>query len=119
MPEAALANSEGPPDGLRAFLSAIRGSSRATLSLVPRGDAFQAELTVSCKSGQQAEEIAGHLEKLTDLLRKSLVRAKLEPNPRDLADVLSEGSFRRKDTTVHGAWPIERVFLELLAEGNI
>ncbi len=119
VPEGAVSNSDGLPDGLRAFLGAIRGADRATLSLAPRADAFQAELGVSCKSSQQAAEIRANLDKITDLLRKFLARAKQEPNPRDLAGVLSAGRFEQQGTRVHGVWPIEKVFLELLAEGNI
>ena len=119
MPESALNGADGLPDGLRAFLGAIRGADRATISLAPRADAFQAELAVTCKSVQQGSEIHANLDKMTDLLRKFLARAKQEPNPRDLAGVLSGGRFTQDGAVVKGVWPIEKVFLELLAEGNI
>lgn len=116
---------EGPlgtddlPDGFRAFLGAIRGAGRATLSLAPRADSFQAELGVICKSDQQAAEVRANLDSITELLKKFLARARQEPNPRDLAGVLSGGRFTQEGSTVRGVWPIEKVFLELLAEGNI
>lgn len=119
MPESAFSSASDLPDGLRAFLGALRGASRATLSLGPRADAFQAELRVTCTSPQQAVEIHSNLAQITDLLRKFLARAKQEPNPRDLAGVLAGGSFSHDGAVVRGVWPIEKVFLELLAEGNI
>ncbi|MBM3738386.1 MAG: hypothetical protein FJW39_21600 [Acidobacteria bacterium] len=108
-----------PPDGMRAFANSLRGATRVTLSLTSRGDGFQAMLDAPCESAEKAAEVRARLTDMTGTLRKFLARAKQNPNPRELAGVLSAGEFKQDGAAVSGVWPIERAFLETLAEGNL
>jgi hypothetical protein len=106
------------PDGTRIFATAMEKAQTVTITLDAANEGYEATLRAHCKSAEEAEQIAKHLEEMTKLLRSFFVRDKQTPNPADLSGVLTAGTFRRENTTVHGRWPIQRVFLQTLAEGK-
>ncbi len=107
------------PDGVKAFARSLEGASRATIALASRGDGFRAALTAECASEDQARLVKKQLEEVTELLKKFLARAHQKPNPADISGVLAEGSFEVEGRRVLGGWPIERSFLQRLAEGSL
>jgi hypothetical protein len=115
----ALQPSEGLPAGTRVLVAAMQKAERVTLALDASGDGYEAILRARCRTAADADEITVHLQKMTDMLRKFFVRDKQTPNPRDLSGVLTEGTFRREDANVLGRWPIQRAFLETLAQGSL
>jgi hypothetical protein len=118
-PSGVLTPSESLPAGSRILVSAVQKADRVTLALDSAEQGFQAILRARCKTESEADEIAAHLQQMTEMLRKFLVRDKQTPNPKDLSGVLTSGTFRRQNTTVLGHWPIQRVFLESLAQGSL
>jgi hypothetical protein len=115
----AVNDSDSLPAGARPLVSALRRTERATLSLGPAGDGFEVLLRARCPTDADAEQVRTLLAGMTDMLRKFLQRGNVSGNPRDLSGVLAGGAFRREGTTVHGRWPVQRVFLEALAEGTL
>ena len=107
------------PAGTRVLANAVKKAERVTLALDASGNAYEATLRAQCKTVEEAEEITKHLQEMTGMLRKFFARDKQTPNPRDLSGVLTAGDFRRENTTVLGRWPIQRVFLESLAQGSL
>jgi hypothetical protein len=118
-PAPALQPTDGLPAGTRVLVGAIQRAERVTLALDASGNGYEAILRARCRTEADAEEIASHLRKMTEMLRKFFVRDKQTPNPRDLSGVLTEGTFRREAAAVLGRWPIQRAFLESLAQGSL
>jgi hypothetical protein len=111
-PGAALKSAEGLPDGTRPFARAVAGADSAVLSFVPENNRVAAQLAVSCRSPQEANDLVSQLSATTNLLRQMITREHHVPNPADLSGVLTTGSFRSEGTRVFGYWPMERAFLE-------
>lgn len=107
------------PDGMKAFVGALRDARRITISVTGRGDGFEAVLDAPCDDAAKAAAASAGLVDLTALLKKFLAREKQTPSPRDLSGVLTGGQFRAEDRRVTGRWPIERAFLETLSEGQM
>lgn len=118
-PAARLAESPLLPSGTRSFVTAIRQSRRAILSLGLSGGRLEAALEVTCSRPEDAARIAAELQEATETLRRFIAREKKTANPRDLSGVLTSGSFQHQGSTVRGVWPIERAFLESVAGGGL
>ena len=118
MPVYLAERSASLPTGAKAFADALKGGESLILSLDSGRLGLEARLTITCERPEQAAAIRTELERVTLLLTKMIAREKQAPNPRDLSGVLTAGTFAQKDRQVLGAWPIQRAFLESLAEGN-
>ena len=116
LPSSTLQKSDNFPTGTRLFAKAIEGAESATISLAPAGKAIEAQLEVVCRSAQEASIVTEQFQKVTALLRTIIEKDKQKPNPGDLSGVLTAGVFRQENTRVLGRWPIERAFLENLAD---
>jgi hypothetical protein len=112
IPASLLKSSEDLPTGTRMFARALSRAESVMLSFAPEGERLAARLLVRCTTGSDAAEIASQLNSATSLLRDMIAREHQRANPGDLSGVLSSGAFRNEASTVHGYWPIERVFLE-------
>jgi hypothetical protein len=93
-PAAALKSAESLPDGTRPFARAVESADSAVLSFLPEGNRLAAKLTVRCRNGQDAADLASQLSATTSLLRQMIAREHHTPNPADLSGVLTAGSFR-------------------------
>jgi hypothetical protein len=107
------------PGGMRAFLSPLAHAAKVTFAVGPRGPGVELRLEVTCATPQAAGELAQSLSGTTSLLKKMLGRDNLTPNRRDLSAVLVAGSFEQRQTQVIGTWPMERDFVEALANGQV
>ena len=107
------------PGGTRSFLSPLARAAKITFSAGPKGGGIELRLEVTCATPEMAAELVQKLSDTTGLLKKMLGREHLTPNPRDLSGVLVAGSFEQRQTQVIGTWPIERGFVEALANGQI
>lgn len=117
IPASRLRQTEAWPAGARSFAGALGASEGILLLAGPRGNRWEVVLEVTCRSSQEASELAGQLGKLTALLREMMARENKPPDPRHLSGLLTAGVFDAKGGTVHGRWPLERAFLEALAGG--
>lgn len=117
-PGSALRRAESLPPGTRLFLKALENAEEITLRVDPDGGRFQLGLEARCRTPEDAVVLHAQLEKVTDVLRKLILRTDHQPNPSDLSGVLTAGRFWRQGRNVLGQWPLERAFLETLAGGS-
>lgn len=118
VPPPVFENLDSFPDGTRSFLSPLARAARITFAAGPKGNAIELRLEVTCATPEMAAELVKRLSDTTGLLKEMLGRDHLTPNPRDLSGVLVAGSFEQRQTQVIGTWPIERDFVEALANGQ-
>ena len=107
------------PGGTGSFFSPLARAAKVTFAAGPKGNGIELRLEVTCGTPEMAADLAHKLSNTTDLLKKMLRREHPRPNPRDLSEVLVAGSFEQKQTQVIGTWPIERGFVEALANGQV
>ena len=105
--------------GTHAFLEPLSQAQDVMFAVgsVPKG--FQIRLEAVCATPEIAELMTRRLSASTDLLKKMLDREHMTPSPNDLSGVLTSGAFSQQKDRVTGTWPIERGFLESLANGKI
>ncbi len=106
------------PSGTRIFARALDNAQSAVLSLGPEQNRYAARMVVQCRSAAQANDLAGQLYNLTQLLSAMIQREKHKPNPRDLSGMLTSGSFRTEGDRVHGYWPVPAELLQALFSGT-
>jgi hypothetical protein len=119
VPGAALQKTAGLPTGTHSFATALSGAGRIVFSAGPDGDHLQVQMTVSCATPDAAAQLALRLENVTDLLRKMVTLENQTPNDGDLSGVLAAGTFQTIGNNVFGRWPVQRTFLDSLAEGSL
>lgn len=117
IPAARFKDPQNLPPGTHMFAKTLANAEKISLALGPQGEQLQIKLAVTCPSPQEASELAAGLEGATNLLRALITREKKTPNPRDLSGLLTSGAFSHQDRRVFGYWPLQRSFLEALAEG--
>lgn len=117
LPPSSLKSGESFPAGTRMFARGMENAENVLLALGPDRQRFAIRIDVRCRSAQEAAALAGTMQRATDVLRKMIEREHQTPNPRDLSGVLTTGSFRSEGATVHGHWPVERVFFEEIFGG--
>jgi hypothetical protein len=110
---------EAFPGGAGSFFSPLARAAKVTFAAGPKGNRIEVRLEVTCGTPEMAADLVRRLSNTTDLLKKMLRREHPQPNPRDLSEVLVAGSFEQKQTQVIGTWPIERGFVEALANGQV
>ncbi len=118
IPGSAFKSADRLPPGTRLFAQALGGAESALASIGPEGARLEAQIEATCRTEEDAVILKAQLEKVTDVLRKLILRSGEQPNPRDLSGVLTQGAFRREGRRVIGRWPVERAFLESLAGGS-
>jgi hypothetical protein len=107
------------PGGAHLFATALASADKILLSLGPQGPQFEARLTVTCRSSNDAAALAVQLQRTTSLLRDSITRENQKPDLKDLSGVLTAGVFQQSGRRVLGHWPLPPVFLESLAGGTL
>jgi len=117
VPGSAFKSADLVPAGTRLFAQALEGAESALVWVGADGTKLEAQIEAACKTEEAAVILKAQLEKVTEVLRKLILRVGQQPNPRDLSGVLTQGAFRREGRSVIGRWPIERAFLESLAGG--
>ena len=118
VPIAALKESGDLPSGLKPYAAALGNADLVQFTLGPSGDHLQLALNVTCRDAQTASTLLVDLESATNALRKLLAEEHQKADPADLTGVLLAGSFRRDDRSVFGQWPLERAFVDALANGS-
>jgi len=118
VPIAALQRADDLPSGLKPYARALGNADQLVFTLGPQGNRLQLALNVTCRDTQTASALVVDLESTTNELRKMLAREHQQPGPADLTAVLVAGSFRRDDRSVYGQWPLERAFVDALANGS-
>ena len=116
VPIAALQHAQDLPPGLKPYIRALGNAEQVEFTLGPKGDRLELTLNVRCRDTQTASALAVDLESTTNELRKMLEHQK--PDPRDLTAVLVAGTFHRDDRSVYGQWPLDRAFVDALANGS-
>ncbi len=118
VPMAALQQADDLPSGLKPYVRALGHAEQIVFTLGPEGDHLQLALNVACRDTQTASALVVDLESTTNELRKMLAREHQKPDSADLTGVLVAGNFRRDDRTVYGQWPLQRAFVDALANGS-
>jgi len=119
VPGSILKKTTDLPAGTHSFATALSNANTILFSAGPEGDHLQVQMSVTCRTPEEASQMALQLENVTDLLRKMAARENQTPNPRDLSGVLAAGAFQHIDRTVFGHWPVQRSFLDDVAGGSI
>ncbi len=114
IPASVLQSGENLPAEAQTFARTLAHAESVILSLVPQNTGLRAELSVRCRSAEDAMDLARQLTRLTSLLRQTFENEHQTPNPADLTGVLAAGSFRQEGSRVSGSWPIERAFVRNL-----
>jgi hypothetical protein len=112
LPQSILKSPDSLPDGTQLFAKTVEDAKSVTLGFSPDGKRLAARLNVLCKSDQDAALAAAELTKITLVLREMVAHATQKPQPADLAQVLTSGSFESKGSRVFGYWPMDRAFVE-------
>ncbi len=105
--------------GTHAFLEPLSAAQDVMFAVGSAPKGFQLRLEAVCATPEIAELMTRRLSASTDLLKKMLDREKMTPNPNDLSGVLTSGTFSQQNERVNGTWPIERGFIESLANGKV
>jgi hypothetical protein len=105
--------------GTHAFLEPLSAAQDVTFAVGSAPKGFQLRLEAVCATPEIAELMTRRLSASTDLLKKMLDREHMKPSPNDLSGVLTSGTFSQQNERVTGNWPIERGFLESLANGKV
>jgi hypothetical protein len=119
VPTASFSHLDSFPDGTRELLSPLAQAEKVTFAAGPQGDRLQVRLEVACLTPEAAADLLKQLSAVTGMLKSTIERQHLTPNPRDLSGVLVAGSFQQREATVIATWPVERSFVEALAAGQI
>ena len=107
------------PPGAKAFASLFGEADSILMSITQESTTrFHMAADLSCSDPKTATSIHLRLREATDLLNKMMAREHQVPNPHDLSGVLSGGSFQVDGTHVKANWPIEKGFLESIADGK-
>lgn len=118
IPGSAFKSADGLPSGTRLFAKALEDAEDAVISAGLQGTKLEAQIEATCKSEEAAVLLKAQLDKVTEVLKKLILRTGGQPNSRDLSGVLTQGTFLRENRRVIGRWPIERAFLESLGGGQ-
>ncbi|HLH00836.1 MAG TPA: hypothetical protein VKX49_31300 [Bryobacteraceae bacterium] len=118
VPIAALKRANDVPAGLKPYVAALGNAEQVLFSLGTQADRLQLALDVTCRDSRTASALLVDLETATNALRKMLDDEHQKPNPADLTGVLVAGTFHRDDRSVYGQWPLDRTFVDALANGT-
>jgi hypothetical protein len=105
------------PDDAQRFARSLERAEATTLEFVTEGGHYAAKLNVRCTNEQDAAALQAELTKATAALLQNLELNHHQPDPLELAGVLSAGTFTNQGRRVTGHWVIQKEFLQnLLAE---
>ena len=107
----AIQKSDKLPTGTAIFAKALADADEVVVSVGPRGEDFQANLSVNCRTETDASGLVRELENDTNLLRSLIARENRSPNPNDLSGVLTSGTFSARGRQVSGHWPITKTLV--------
>lgn len=119
LPSRVLSSEVSLPAGARIFGSTLKAARRVTFGVGASDGRFQIEMTAIFPAKSDAAQARQHLEQMTGYLKKMIAQERAQPSVRDLSGVLIRGKFEQQDRRVVGQWPVERDFLNALAEGNL
>ena len=105
--------------GTHAFLEPLSQAQDVTFAVGSAPKGFQLRVEAVCATPEIAELMTRRLSASTDLLKKMLDREHMKASPNDLSGVLTSGTFSQQNERVTGTWPIDRGFIESLANGKI
>lgn len=105
--------------GTHAFLEPLSQAQDVTFAVGSAPKGFQLRVEAVCATPEIAELMTRRLSASTDMLKKMLERDHMTASPNDLSGVLTSGTFSQQKEKVTGIWPIERGFIESLANGKI
>ena len=111
----------GAPSGTKSFLTPLAGAKETILTVGPNGtsrDSFELRMQVTTDTQAAATEMVKRFTDVTELFSKMLARDNMQPRADDLSGVLVAGKFTAKDNHVVGLWPIQKSFLESLANSS-
>ena len=117
VPGNALRANTALPPATRIFTAALGASEQVLFTLGPAGQAYEAKLTATCKSAEDARVMTVQLTKLTEMLKGFLGKAK-GAGGQDLGGFVAGGMFTQTGTKVLGLWPVRRELLDSLAGGG-
>jgi hypothetical protein len=119
VPSAMFADSDNLPSETHSLLAPLAQTQEVTFAVGPKDQHLQVRLEVACSTPQAAAALTNELTSTTGLLKRMMEREHRTPNSRDLSGILVAGSFQQQDRIVTGTWPIERDFVEALANGRV
>ncbi len=116
VPGAALRRQNSLPPGMHLMLSALISAERIVITFGPAGNAMEARMEATCRTADDAKNVAGQLRSVTALLKEAAARDK-EPADDEITALLTAGSFDQHDRRVNGQWPVRRTLLDALTAG--
>ena len=119
VPAAVLKAARDLPAGTHSYATALSSAEKIVFAAGPENGRLEVQMKVTCASPETASAMALQLENVTDLLRKMIEREHQVPNPKDLAGVLTAGTFQPEGRMVLGHWFVERAFIDTLAGGSL
>jgi len=105
------------PDDAQRFAKSLERAESTTIEFVAEGSHYAAKLSVRCTNEQDAAALQAELTKATAALLQSLELNHHQPDPLELAGVLSAGTFTSQGRRVFGHWVIEQAFLQNILAG--
>jgi hypothetical protein len=105
------------PDEAQRFARSLEQAESTTLEFVVEGDHYAAKLGVRCTNAQDAAALQAELTRTTAALLQNLELNHHNPNPLELAGVLSGGTFTNQGRRVFGHWVIKKELLQNLLAG--
>ena len=107
------------PDAARSLIGPLVQATKVTLAAGPKDKDIELRLEVMCATPQAASDLAKQLSDATSLLKQMMEREKQTPDPRGFSGILTAGNFHQQESQVIGTWPVERGFMEALANGQV
>jgi hypothetical protein len=116
VPGTELRRQHALPSGMRLMLSALTAADRVVITFGPAGQAIEARMEATCRTPDDAKNLATQLRSVTTLLKEAAVRDK-ESADNEITALLTSGSFDQRDRRVTGKWPVRRTLLDALTSG--
>ena len=118
VPIASLKSANDVPSALKPYANALGNAEQIVFTLGPQGDRLELALNVTCRDTQTASALLVDLETATSALRKVMDKEHQKPDPAGLTGMLAAGRFHRDDRSVFGRWPLDRAFVDAIANGS-
>lgn len=107
------------PGGTLQFARVLQNAESLLLTLGPDQAGFVAGMEVDCRNPEDAALLKTQMEELTNIVKKMIAQEHTVPNAADLGNVLTQGTFERRNRQVVGRWPVPRIFLDALSEKTV
>lgn len=116
VPGAELRRQTSLPPDMHLLLSALAGADHIVVTLGPAGNAIEARMEATCRTPEDAKNLASRLRSVTTLLKDAATRDK-PPADDEITALLMSGNFDQNDRRVNGKWPVRRSLLDALTAG--